>query len=104
MSSFDSTSDLDVPQLPVVDLITRRAGSKEDQVNEGDVYFSQYNWRAVKLYRLEPDRRKEICVLLVSLAKKLAPELRGSEAYQLWEKVAKDPTYPDEIFNGQDSR
>lgn len=102
MASFDSVADLDIPQLPVLDLITLRSGSKEDQVTEGEIYYAQYNWRLVKLYRLEPDRRKQLCTLLVSLTKKLAPDLKGSSAFKLWETVAKDPEYPDKIFDSRD--
>jgi hypothetical protein len=102
VAAFDAVADVDVPQVPIVDLITLRSGSKEDQVTENEIYYAQYNWRLVKLYRLEPDRRKELCTLLVSLTKKLAPDLKGSEAYKLWEKVAKDPQYPDKIFDSRD--
>jgi len=102
MAAFDAVADVDVPQRPVIDLITGRSGSKEDQVTASEIYYSQFNWRLVKLYRLEPDRRKEICTLLVSLTKKLAPELKGSIPYKLWEKVAKDPTYPDKVFDSGD--
>jgi len=101
VAAFDAVDDLDVPQRPVVDLITLRAGSREDQVTVDEVYYAQYNWRLVKLYRLEPDRRKELCKMLLSLAKKLAPELKDSDAFRLWEKVAKDPEYPDKVFDSR---
>lgn len=99
MKAFDAVAGLDVPQLPVVDLITLRSGSKEDQVTEDEIYYAQYNWRLVKLYRLESDRRKQLCSLLVALTKKLAPDLKTSSAFRLWEKVAKDPEYPDTVFD-----
>lgn len=99
MATFDLLEGLSIPSLPVVDLVTRRPGSKQEQVTADHVYFAQYNWRLGKLYRLDPDRRKELCTLLVSLVKKLAPELKGSDAMQTWEKVAKDPTYPDKVFD-----
>jgi hypothetical protein len=102
MASFDAVSDTDVPQLPVVDLITLRSGSKADQVTADELYYAQYNWRVVKLYRLDADRRKELCTLLVSLAKKLAPELKDTDSFKLWEKVAKSPEYPDKVFDSKD--
>lgn len=99
MTSFAYSENTQVPQLPVIDLITLRSGSREDQVTESDIYYAQWNWRLVKLYRLEEDRRKELCSLLVSLCKKVAPELKGSDSYSMWEKVAKDPTLPDSVFS-----
>jgi len=102
MSSLTPEGSIDVPQLPVVDLITGRPGSKEEQVTENDMYYAQYNWRAVKLFRLDPDRRKDLCTLLTSLTKKLASDLVDSEAYALWSKVAKDPTYIDFVFGAKD--
>lgn len=102
MRSLIPEGSIDVPQLPVVDLITGRQGSTESQVTEDNIYYAQYNWRALKLYRLDPDRRKEICSLLVSLTKKLAPDLVQSDAFSLWEKVAKNPTYIDFVFGAKD--
>jgi len=99
VAEFDLTGDIDVPELPVVDLITLRRGSSDDQVTEDDIYYAQYNWRLVKLYRLAPDRRKDLCTLLVSLAKKLAPDLRGSDMVRLWAEVVKDPSMVDRVFS-----
>lgn len=102
MASFDAVPDTDVAQVPVVDLITLRSGSKEDQVTASEIYYAQFNWRIVKLYRLDADRRKDLCTLLVSLTKKLAPELKDSDAFLLWEKVVKSPEYPDKVFDSKD--
>lgn len=99
MSSFDVTEGVDIPQLEVVDLITERPGSSEEQVTEDDLYWAQYNWRLVKLYRLTPERRKELCTLLISLVKKKAPDLVGSDLYKLWVDTAKDPSSVDRVFS-----
>lgn len=102
MSSLIPDGPIDVPQLPVVDLITGRQGSSESQVTEDNIYYAQYSWRALKIYRLDPERRVELCSLLVSLTKKLAPDLVGSDPYKLWEKVVKNPTYIDFVFGAKD--
>lgn len=108
-------------ELPVVDLITGRKGSSADQVTIGDLYQAQYNWRTVSLYRLDPDRRKELCSLLTKLtenmahssprtanvdedeAKAAAVSLLDSDAFSLWKKVAKDPEYLDAIYNSSNT-
>lgn len=104
MSEFDEASNLGIPEVPVVDLITVRRNSQVDQVTEDDLYAAQYNWRLVKLYRLSPERRKELCILLISLVKKLAPDLVGSDLYNLWVETAADPSSVDRVFSPKVSR
>ena len=99
MSDFSTTNNSGLPQLPAIDLIADRVGSKIEQITESDLYYAQYNWRLVKLYRLTPERRKEICTLLVSLVKKKAPDLVGSDSYKLWVETIKDPASVDLVFS-----
>ena len=93
--------EIDVPTLPVVDLVTGRRGSSESEVTEQDLYDSQIRWDFISIYRLEPDRRKELCSLLSKLLSK-APGLKGSDAAQLWSRVAKSPEWPDELMSPPD--
>lgn len=95
--------DVDVPTLPVVDLITGRVDSSDDDVTSKDLDDSQIRWDFVKLYRLSLDRRKELCALLVRLTKKKAPDLQDSDAYKTWSKVEKDPSWPDRIMSDRDA-
>lgn len=87
------------PTLPVIDLISGVSGSSESSITEKDMYKCQARWDFVKIYRLDVGRRKDLCKKLVSLTKKLAPGLVGSQALTLWSRVAKDPSWPDQIMS-----
>lgn len=86
-------------ELPVTCLIS---GDPDDpdgsKITPGHLYYSQYNWRLVKLYRLTPSRRKELCDKLLRLLTKMTPDLEGSDAQKLWRKVSDNPGYPDEVM------
>jgi hypothetical protein len=88
---------VDVPTLPVVDLVTGRRGSAEEEVVDQDLYDCQVRWDFVHVYRLDLDRRQELCTLLTKLISK-APEMKGSEIANMWAKVAKDPEWPDRVM------
>ena len=101
-----------VPQRSVEELITGRIASRGNPVTitETDLCAAQTYWNAVTLYRLDPDRRQAVCKLLVSLVKKPATKREDATQAQfvapyfldLWEKVAKDPSYVDALFDPTD--
>tara|TARA_R100001132_G_scaffold27316_2_gene32234 strand:+ start:423 stop:557 length:135 start_codon:yes stop_codon:yes gene_type:complete len=35
------------------------------------------------------------------MSDKLSPDLKGSESYSLWDKVSKDPDWPDTLMSEQ---
>ena len=92
---------IDVPTLPVLDLITGRPGSSDSEVTAADMYGCQVRWDFIKIYRLEPSRRRELCSLRIKMSDKLSPDLKGSESYSLWDKVSKDPDWPDTLMSEQ---
>ena len=91
--------ETDLPTLPVVDLVTGRTGSSEEDVTGGDIDGCQIRWDFTKLFRLEIDRRKELCSFLVRMTSKKASDLKDSDAFKLWSRVAKDPGWPDNVMS-----
>jgi hypothetical protein len=95
-------AESDVPHLPVVDLVAGRPGASEEEITGKDIDDCQIMWDFVHLYRLEIDRRKDLCTMLVRLTAKVASDLKGSDAHKLWTKVSKDPDWPDRLMDEDD--
>lgn len=91
-----------VPQLSPIELVTLRPGTTEDSVTRLDIFHAQVIWGFDRIHNLDPDRRKELCPLLVKFAKKLAPELEKSDAFRLWAKCVQNPNYPDDVMKDVD--
>lgn len=91
-------SKRNIPMLPVLDLVTGREGTSEDEVTEKDIYNCQIRWDFRKLARLSAERRKELCTLLNKMVQK-APALKDGDSHRLWVKVAKDPEWPDRVMS-----
>lgn len=89
--------EIDVPTLPVIDLVTGRPGSNEAEVTPDDLFNCQVMWDFVHIYRLEPHRRRDLCKLLSKLVSR-TPELKESDAAKMWAKVAKSPEWPDDVM------
>ena len=94
--------EIDVPTLPVVDLVTARPGSSDDDVTPRDLDDCQIRWDFTHVYRLDTARRKDLCTLLVRLVAKKATYLKGSDSYKMWSRVSKDPVWPDSIMSEDD--
>lgn len=94
--------ETNVPTLPVVDLITARPGSSEEEVTGRELDECQIRWDFTHIYRLEVDRRKNLCSLLVKLIAQKASDLKGSDAHKMWSKVVKDPSWPDSVMAEED--
>lgn len=91
-----------VPRRPVLDLITGRVDAAENSVTAHDIYNCQIRWDFAKIYRLDLDRRAELCKELLKLMHKLAPELHDSDAGKLWKQVAQAPSWPDQAMSRAD--
>jgi len=89
--------DWTLPTLPVIDLVAARADASEDTLDPQDIWNCQIRWDARKVLNLTPDRRKELCILLVKLSRKMAPDLVGSDAFDMWEKFSKDPEWFEKL-------
>ena len=82
----------------VPELITGREGSEEQHITEDDLYDAQTRWRFVKVYRLTKTTRKELCSMLIKNVDKKAQELKGCDAYEMWQRVVDDPEWPDQVL------